>query len=209
MRKLSRMLWIVGLCGVGLAACSDDEKSSKSSKSDDGDRVESSETDGEDEGEESVSRGRDDDSVDGTVSTSSAGASGAGVSLLRPETAGLCRLESPDSSKKTCWDYQPRDVDSLSPGTYVLHARLAVAKELVVPATFDTHCRRSGTDSDLKHRDQTTDVSRGSDEDGYRTHYLTLTVPETTWASDCTWSLSVPDEHGGELASGSWYFTLP
>ena len=207
MRKLSRILWIHGLCGVGLSACSDDEKSSKSSKSDDDDRVESSEK--ADEGEESVSTRTDDASVDGTISTNSVGTSGAGVSLLRPETAGLCRLESPESSKKTCWDYQPRDVDSLAPGTYVLHARLAVAKDLVVPATFDTHCRRAGTDSDLKHRDQTMDVSRGSDKDGYRTHYLTLTVPETTWASDCTWSLSVPDQHGGELASGSWFFTLP
>jgi hypothetical protein len=206
MRKLSRILWISGLCGVGLSACSDDEKSSKSSKSDDDDRVESSEKD--DEGEESASTRTDDVSVDEAVATTSVVAE-SGVSLLRPETAGLCRLESPDSSKKTCWDYQPRDVDSLAPGTYVLHARLAVARELVVPATFDTHCRRSGTDSDLKHRELTTDVSRGSDKDGYRTHYLTLTVPETTWASDCTWSLSVPDEHGGELASGSWYFTLP
>ena len=205
MRTWSRTLWIYGLCGLGLVACGGgDEESSKSSKSEGDDAAESSASTRADEDDASA---RSEGSASGE-SEGSAGGSVTGVSLLKPTTAGLCRLESPEASKKACWDYQPRDVDSLEPGTYVLHARLSVARDLSVPLTFDTHCRRAGSDSERKHRDQTVEVSRGSQEDGYRVHYLTLTAPETTWASDCTWSISVPDEHGGELARGSWFFPL-
>jgi hypothetical protein len=134
---------------------------------------------------------------------------GTGIRPISPDALGLCRLESPDASKKDCSDFVGRDVDDLPPGDYVLLARLDVPRDSKKwPVRFTTWCTRIGSEKERKERTSEGTVSAGSKELGYRFWALSFNVPETAgWASDCTWKLSAPHPEGDNEFVGSWSFT--